>query len=137
VAFKKGQSGNPLGKKPGTRHKATIAALELLDGDLKAITRVCIDKAKGGDLVACKLILDKLIPNRRERTIDLSLPKLTGTAEILQALADILAAVAQGKLTPGEGQTMAVMLETYRKSMETLDLETRIKALEEKVKHQA
>jgi hypothetical protein len=137
MAFKKGQSGNPLGKKPGTRHKATIAALELLDGDLKVITRVCIDKAKGGDLVACKLILDKLIPNRRERTIDLSLPKLTGTAEILQALADILAAVTQGKLTPGEGQTMAVMLETYRKSMETLDLETRIKALEEKVKHQA
>jgi hypothetical protein len=34
MAFKKGQSGNPRGKKPGTRHKATLAALELLEGDL-------------------------------------------------------------------------------------------------------
>ena len=37
MAFKKGQSGNPQGKKPGTRHRATMAALELLEGDLRAI----------------------------------------------------------------------------------------------------
>ena len=30
--WKKGQSGNPAGKKPGTRHKATILAERLLDG---------------------------------------------------------------------------------------------------------
>jgi hypothetical protein len=134
MAFKKGQSGNPQGKKPGTRHKATLAAQALLEGDLEAITRVCVDKAKGGDLVACKLILDKLIPNCRERPIDLQLPRLTGNAEIPQALADTLAAVAQGQITPGEGQTMAVMLETYRKSLETTDLESRVRALEEKTK---
>ena len=79
MAFKKGQSGN-LGKKPGTRHKATMAALELLEADLQAITRVCIDKAKAGDLVACKLILDKVIPKRREPAIDLELPKVAGVA---------------------------------------------------------
>jgi hypothetical protein len=133
MAFKKGQSGNPAGKKPGTRHKATLAAQELLEGDLQAITRVCIDKAKGGNLVACKLILDKLIPNRRERAIDLQLPKLGGTAEIPQALADALEAVAQGKITPGEGQTVAAMLEIYRKSLETTDLLARIMALEKKI----
>ena len=133
MAFKKGQSGNPQGKKPGTRHKATMAALELLEGDLRAITKVCIDKAKDGDMMACKLILDKLIPNRRERAIDLPLPKLAGTAEIPQALADTLEAVAIGKITPGEGQTVAVLLETFRKSLEMTDLENRVRALEEKI----
>jgi hypothetical protein len=136
MPFKKGQSGNPAGKRPGTQHKATLAAQELLEGDLQAITRVCIDKAKGGDLVACKLILDKLIPNRRERAIDLQLPKLAGTGEIPQALADILVAVAQGKITPGEGQTVAAMMEIYRKSLETTDLLARIVALEEKINKQ-
>jgi hypothetical protein len=67
MPFQKGKSGNPKGKKPGTRHKATVAALALLEGDLPAITRVCIGRAKDGDLMACKLILDKLIPNRRAR----------------------------------------------------------------------
>jgi hypothetical protein len=133
MAFKKGQSGNPQGKRPGTRHKATMAALELLDGDLQAITRVCIDKAKGGDLAACKLILDKLIPNCRERSIDLQLPQLAGAAEVPQALAAMLEAVAQGKITPGEGQALAALLETYRKSMEMSELEVRVEALEAKV----
>ena len=133
MAFKKGQSGNPRGKKPGTRHKATMAALELLDGDLQAITKVCIGKAKGGDLVACKLILDKLLPNCRERSIDLQLPKLAGAAEVPQALAATLEAVAQGKITPGEGQDLAALLESYRKSLEMTELEARIEALEAKV----
>ena len=102
MAFKKGQSGNPRGKKPGTLHKATVAALELLEGDLQVITRVCIEKARGGDLVACKLILDKLIPNCRERSIDLQLPELAGAAEVPKALAATLEAVAQGKITRGK-----------------------------------
>ena len=133
MGFKKGQSGNPRGKKPGTRHKATMAALELLEGDLQAITRVCIDKAKGGDLVACKLILDKIIPNCRERSIDLQFPQLAGAAEVPQALATTLEAVTQGKITPGEGQGLATLLETYRKSMEMTSVEARIEALEKKI----
>jgi hypothetical protein len=136
MAFKKGQSGNPKGKQIGTRNKATMAAQVLLEGDLEAITRVCVDKAKGGDMMACRLIIDKLIPNRRERYIDLQLPKLAGTAIIPQALAHTLEAVVLGKITPGEGQTVAGLLETYRKSMETTDLEVRVRALEEKINKQ-
>ena len=136
MAFKWGQSGNPAGKKPGTRNRATVAAQVLLEGGLRAIAKVCVDKAKTGDLLACKLVLDKLIPNRRERAIDLRLPKLVGTAKIPQALADTLETVAQGKITPGEGQTVATILETYRRSMETTDLETRVRALEEKISKQ-
>ena len=35
--WKKGQSGNPAGKKPGTRHKATILAERLLDGQAEEL----------------------------------------------------------------------------------------------------
>ena len=38
--FKKGHSGNPAGKAPGTRHKAAQAALNLLDG---AVPQSCGD----------------------------------------------------------------------------------------------
>jgi len=135
MAFKKGQSGNPRGKKPGTKNKATRAALELLEGDLQAITRVCVDKARGGDLQACKLVLDKLIPNRKERLVALQLPPITGAADVPKALVATLKSMAQGEITPGEGHTVAALLENYRKSLETTELLERIVALEKKVKN--
>ena len=46
-----------------------------------------------------------------------------------QALAAILEAVAQGKITPGEGQGLTIMLETYQKIIETTELEARVTAL--------
>lgn len=37
--FRKGQSSNPQGRPVGARHKATLAAQALLDGEGEAITR--------------------------------------------------------------------------------------------------
>jgi len=132
MTFKPGKSGNPKGKPKGTLHKATRAALEILEGDLKAITRVCIDKAKAGDLLAVKLILDKLLPNRRERSITLKLPRVKGAQGLPQALETVMQAVAQGEITPSEGQALTGMLEAFRKGLEFTDIEARLTALEER-----
>ena len=132
MPFKKGQSGNPKGKRPGTRHKATQAALKLLGGDLEAITKECIRQAKEGNLMAVKLVLDKLIPSAKELPLSLSLPKVEGAADLPAALNAVMAAVAQGDSTPGEGQALTAMLEAYRKGLEFTDIETRLRALEEK-----
>jgi hypothetical protein len=130
--FKKGESGNPRGRAKGSRHKATLAALALLEGDLEAITQVCVDKAKAGDLMAVKLILDKLLPTRRERSINLKFPNVKGTQDLPRALETVMQAVAAGELTPGEGQTITAMLEAYRKGLEFTDIESRLRTLEEK-----
>jgi hypothetical protein len=44
----------------------------------------------------------------------------------------ILSSVASGGLTPGEASGLAGLVEAYRKALETTELETRLKALEEK-----
>ena len=49
--FAPGQSGNPGGKRPGTRHKTTRAIEALLEGQHEALTQVAIDKALTGDTV--------------------------------------------------------------------------------------
>jgi hypothetical protein len=130
--FKKGESGNPVGKPKGTLHKATRAALELLGGDLEAITQECIKQAKEGNLMAAKLVLDKLIPSAKELPLSLSLPKVDGAADLPAALSAVMAAVAQGDITPGEGQALTAMLEAYRKGLEFTDIEARLRTLEEK-----
>jgi len=58
------------------------------------------------------------------------LPKIKGAEDLPKVLGAILEAVAQGEITPGEGQTLTAMLDAYRKGLETTDLEARITALE-------
>lgn len=88
--------------------------------------------AKGGDMSAARLVLERLVPPAKERPIFLALPD-TGTANgIAEAQNAILQAVAAGDLLPGEGATMACIVEARRKAVERLELEQRITALETK-----
>jgi hypothetical protein len=130
--FQKGESGNPKDRGQGSRNKATIAAQELLEGDLEATTQKCIEKAKDGDMMAVKLILDKVLPNARERRLSVKLPRVEGEADLPAMLAAVLQMVGNGNLTPGEGQAITGMIEAYRKGLETTDLEARITALEQR-----
>lgn len=130
-AFKPGQSGNPAGRPAGSRNKAINMLLALMDNDAPEITRAVIDAAKGGDLMAAKIILDRLIPPAKERPVNVDLPD-TKTAQGIAAAQDaILQAVAGGDLLPGEGQTLSVILEGKRRAIETQELADRITKLEE------
>ena len=128
--FKSGQSGNPNGRPKGALNKATLATQALLDGEAEALTRKVVELAKEGHPVALRLCLERLLPPRKDRPISFALPKMEGAEDLPQALGAILEAVAQGEITPGEGQTLTAMLDTYRKGLETTDLEARMTALE-------
>lgn len=54
--------------------------------------------------------------------------------DIAKAVAGVIEGVANGVVTPDEGATIAGMFEIKRKSLETVDLENRIKSLEENLK---
>jgi hypothetical protein len=82
--------------------------------------------------MAVRLVLDKLIPNAKELPLSLSLPKVEGAVDLPAALSAVMAAVAQGEITPGEVQAVCSMLENYRRGLELTDLEARLTALEEK-----
>lgn len=121
--------GNP-GRPPGTRTRATRAALALLDGEAEALTRKAIEMALGGDAAALRLCFERIAPPRKDSPVALALPAVTTAADAATALAAVVAAVAEGDLTPCEGAAVAGLLETYRKTLETADLESRIAALE-------
>lgn len=130
-AWKPGTSGNPAGRKPGSKNKATLAVLALMEDEAEAITRAVIDAAKGGDLTAAKVVIDKLIPNSRERAVQLPELADTSTAQgVAEAQRQILEAVAAGELTPGEASTLSGIVEARRKAIETVELEQRITQLE-------
>src|SRR5690348_1494177 len=83
--FVPGHSGNPAGKKPGTRNRATILREALADGEDIAAARIVIDKALAGDAVAARFIVDRLTPRPRGRAIALDLPEGETADDVLAA----------------------------------------------------
>ncbi len=133
-AWKAGQSGNPSGKKPGSRNKATMMVLNLMEQGAEEITKAVIDAAKGGDLAAARLVIERLAPPLRERPVSIELPDTRTADGCAEAQGAILQAVGMGDLLPGEGATLAGIVENRRRSIETLELEQRITTLEGKAK---
>lgn len=121
--------GNP-GKPRGARHKATQAALALLDGEADALTRKAVQMALEGDTVALRLCLERIAPPRRDAPVQFALPKMKSAQDAAKAAAAVLDAVAAGDLTPTEGAHIMGLVETYRRTLETSELEARVAALE-------
>jgi len=131
-AFKPGQSGNLKGKPAGTRSKSTQLLLAMMEGGAEQITQAVIDAARGGDLVAAKIVLDRLIPPAKERPVQVDLPSTATIEGVTAAQNAILQAVADGNLLPGEGQTLSAIVESKRRAIETQDMADRITKLENK-----
>ena len=130
--FAKGLSGNPCGLRRGSRHKATLAAQALLDGEAEALTRKAIEAAKGGDMIALRLCLERIIPVAKDKPISLTIPSVTSAEDLTKVLSIILDAVSGGKLTPLEAQTITGVVDGFRKMFEAVELEKRVARLEGK-----
>lgn len=124
--------GQPGRKPKGARNHATRAILKLIEGGAEEITIAVLDAAKGGDMGAARFILERIAPPLRERPVSIDLPDIDSAAGVAEAQAAILQAVGSGELLPGEGATLAGIVENRRRAIETIELELRITALEEK-----
>ena len=128
--FQPGQSGNPAGKRKGTRHRATVLAEKLMTDDSEAVVRAVVKAAKGGDMTAARLILDRIAPTRKGRPISLPVSSIKTSEEVTEAMSAVVASMASGALTPDEATAVANVIEVKRKAIETQELENRVIALE-------
>ena len=131
--FQKGKSGNPAGRPKGSKNRATLLALASMEGELDSIVKNVVTAAKNGDMVAARLVIDKLIPAAKERPLSIMLPQLTDIAECRQAQSDVISTVAVGDLLPSEGEHLSEMIERQRKGLEAETILTRLAAIEEKL----
>jgi hypothetical protein len=128
--FKKGKSGNPGGKPKGARHKASMMAEMLFENEIAAVCHQVIDQAKEGNMQAAKIILDRLLPPRKDRPINFKLPFIQNTADALEASRLICHAVGNGEITPLEGESLSKIVEIQAKNIDLFDFGTRLQAIE-------
>lgn len=121
--------GNP-GKPKGARHKYTLAVQDMLDGEAEALGRKAVELALEGDTTALRLCLERVCPPRKDTPISFDLPIMSNASEASQAAQAVLVAVSDGTITPLEGAAVMGLVEGYRKTLETTEIEARIQTLE-------
>ena len=128
--FKPGESGNPKGRPAGSKNAALVALDALGTDAAQDLLQTVIDKAKGGDMMAARILLDRVWPARKGRAVTFTMPKVESAADVAKALSGVLDAVAGGLLSIEEGQGLASILEAQRKTLELTEIEERLTVLE-------
>jgi hypothetical protein len=100
----------------------------LADADAAAIVDAIVTKAKRGDMVAARLVLDRLWP--KGRTVALELPPATDAKAVMQAHSALLQSVATALITPEEAETISRVLTAQLRAIETADIDQRLAELE-------
>ena len=83
-----------------------------------------------GDTVALRLCLDRILPPRKDRHIELPLPKLETASDLVSAQAALVGAVADGRITPAEGGELAKLVEGFSRALDLHDIQQRLDKLE-------
>jgi hypothetical protein len=131
--FTKGQSGNPSGKPKGCRNATTILFDELLKDNAKELIEKAIEMAKGGDGPALRLCIERLAPPRKDRPVWFDLPEMKEAKDAVKASAAIVAAVANGDLSPMEASELGKLVDSYARTLQAAEFEERISKLEKAV----
>ena len=77
----------------------------------------------------------KLAPKRydtTDRPITFDLPDIESSDDLTKAMAAVLVAVSVGKITVADGQALGGLIDVHRRTIETADIEHRVKILEER-----
>lgn len=130
------------GRKPGVPNKATALVRERIETEADPVgllTRI----AKGEEIDGDKPTLDqrahaarwlgaKVVPDAKEAPISFEVGEIKGPKDALSAVGSLIKATGKGEVMPGEAKSVMDLLAAFLRAYEANELETRVKALEEK-----
>jgi hypothetical protein len=129
--FVKGTSGNPAGRPPHSRNRSTLLMEAMLEGEAEQLTRKLIGLASSGDITAMRLCMERLLPPRKDRPVNLTLAPVENIQQVSSAMSTVVKAIGNGSITPGEGEILANVLAVQTNVLSTGDLDRRVERLEQ------
>ena len=121
--FKKGESGNPAGRPPGSSNKN----LQILRDAAEEILPVVIEKAKNGDADAQRLILDRGLP--RLKPVTMPEPMALPGGNFAEQVKSLMALIATGNISPSTAAEIAGVISTGARVEEIDQLRDELAAL--------
>ena len=122
-------SGNANGRPAGSKNRSTLLFQGMVDeqGPIKKAVQMALE----GDSAVMRTLLALLLPPRKDRHVTFELPAVASAEDALNASRLVIAAVADGRLTPSEGAELAKALEVHIRLHTTVELEQGLATLEQ------
>ncbi|MDE3140387.1 MAG: DUF5681 domain-containing protein [Metallibacterium scheffleri] len=127
ASWRKGQSGNPAGRKKGSINAATRLRKMI---DVEALVTKLHETAMKGNTRAAELLLDRALPTLRPVAEAVELPGLKDAATLTAKAERIVELAAEGKVSPDVATALLGAIGTLAKAIEIDELMRRIEALE-------
>lgn len=131
-----GGPGNPQLQQLAAYKEVVRAAVT--PKQLIAVLRKMLEKARGGDVLAAKVLLDRTL-GKVQASSDgadvaaVELPTLANAADAVAASSVILRALGRGQITPDAAVKYSTVVELARRTLETHDLAERLAVLEKEL----
>ena len=113
--FQPGQSGNPRGRTPGTSTASKLR--KIVEKDMPAIVKAMVTQAKGGDIQAATVLMDRVWPKLKPEAAPMEI-QITGDTRTDRNT--VFQAVATGLLPVDRAAEMLALLEQDEPTPEPL-----------------
>ena len=131
--FAPGVSGNPNGRPIGSKNKTAQFAKGLLEEAAEDIIRILIDMAKGGNLRAIKLCLDRIYPQPRPTPDGFEMPPISSASDLQGAFACLTEALAKGDVDIDTANSLNKLLQFRVNVFVVSEMVDKLIKLEERV----
>lgn len=128
--FKKGHSGNPAGRKPGSGVCGDLR--KAIEADAANIVNSLILQAKGGDIQAAKVLLDRIMPPLKSQAMPVSIPVGQTLPETGN---NVVVATMDGEVPPDVGSQLIRALADQSKLVELEEISKRLSRIEKQLEN--
>ena len=120
--------GNP-GRPPGSRNRVTQMLEQLAEGQAEQIFQKVLKGALAGDGPCQKMLMDRIWPPRKGQTVNVAMPPIKASQDLIPAIASVWEGIREGHLTPEEAGVLSIVIDRSIQAIEH-DITKRIEALE-------
>ncbi len=123
------QAGNP-GRPRGAKNKTTQILEQLAEGQAEQLVKKVVELAQAGDVTCLRMVLDRVWPVRKGRPVDMDMPQIKTSQDVLAAIVSVWNAIRAGRLTPDEAGALSLVVERSIPAIVHQDVLKRIETLE-------
>lgn len=128
TTFKKGVSGNPAGRPKGSGLAGRLRKAIAEDAD--EVLQSVISQAKAGDLVAAKILLDRIVPPLKPEAQAVQINALLSSGDLAGKADAVIHAAGSGDIAPDIAAQLISAVATLAKVIEVDQLQQRLEQLE-------
>lgn len=128
MTWKKGQSGNPAGRRKADTGRAALR--EQIAEHLPAVITKLIAMAKAGDVQAARTLLERVLPPARPEALPIVLPAVGAARGFAEQAEALFKAAVSGEMAPDVAARLLSGVAQAARTAEIDDLAKRIAALE-------